>query len=53
MVEHLKRKGVTIAVEAVGQEVASFPGDDAYITQLREEFTALNAVEHPDAAPAT
>lgn len=50
MIETLRHRGVPVEPGAVSSEIAAFPGDDADVRRLRNEFAAVEAVEHPESA---
>lgn len=50
MVEVLTHRGVQVEPQEVTYDVSMFPGDEDAIQQLRQEFAALEAREHPESA---
>ena len=49
LTEYLKERGALIK-EPLGARSFTYPGDEAGLSQLREEFAAIDRSEHPEAA---
>ncbi len=50
MTEVLAHRGIPVEAQQVTYDVSMFPGDEDAIQQLRTEFAALEAREHPESA---
>jgi hypothetical protein len=47
--EYLKERGAVIKEPLVARSF-TYPGDEAGLSQLRDEFAAIDKTEHPEAA---
>jgi GGDEF domain-containing protein len=46
---YLNQRGASIPPSAIGRVALTYPGDDAALQLLREEFAAIDRAEHPEA----
>jgi GGDEF domain-containing protein len=50
--EFLSQRGVRVTSESVASVAATYPEDEEAIQRLRDEFSAIDRVEHPEASEA-
>lgn len=48
--EFLSQRGARVTPESVGSVAATYPEDEAAVQRLRQEFSAIDRVEHPEAS---
>jgi GGDEF domain-containing protein len=53
MKQLLEEHGAGAAAQQIQYDVSVFPGDDADLTVLRDQFSAIDAREHPETALVT
>ncbi len=50
MVQALNHRGAAVADDQISYDVSMFPGDENDLQELRRDFAALDAREHPESA---
>lgn len=50
MTEVLTHRGATVGADQISYDVSLFPGDEQDLEELRRDFAALDAREHPETA---
>jgi hypothetical protein len=48
----LSQRGAQVGTDQVSSAAATFPDDEAIIQSFRNEFSAIDRLEHPEASEA-